>query len=102
MAKIRLKGVEYPCRITMGAMIRFKHESGLDIRDVDQKDFVSVIRFMWCCVKSASNADGVQMDYDFETFADLVDAGDMTSFLDEMGSESEKKTSVRRMQCPAE
>lgn len=32
MKKIKIKGQEYPCRVTMGAMVRFKRESGKDIR----------------------------------------------------------------------
>ena len=35
---MKIKGVEYPCRVTMGAMVRFKRESGKDIREVDQQD----------------------------------------------------------------
>lgn len=38
MKKIQIKGKEYPCRVTMGAMLRFKRESGKDIREIDQSD----------------------------------------------------------------
>ena len=53
MKKIKIKGQEYPCRVTMGAMVRFKRESGKDIREVNQADVDLVLReeclqCRWC------------------------------------------------------
>ena len=82
MKKIKIKGQEYPCRVTMGAMVRFKRESGKDIREV---------KFVWCCVKSACNADGVEFDIAFDRFVDMLEPEDFTEFFGDV-QETQKKT----------
>lgn len=93
MQKIQLKEKEYPCRVTMGAMVRFKHESGQDIREVNQDDVEQMLKFVWCCVKSASNADGVEFSIPFETFVDMIEPDKFSGFFGEM--EGEEKKSVK-------
>lgn len=92
MKKIQIRGKEYPCRVTMGAMVRFKRESGKDIREVDQTDIGLMLMFVWCCVKSACNADGVEFDVTFDTFADMLEAEDFTEFFSEVQEDTQKKT----------
>ena len=70
LLKLTIGGKAYPCRVTMGAMTRFKHECGKDVSKMDQGDIGELVLFIYCCVKSACNADGVAFDMDFETFAD--------------------------------
>lgn len=81
MKKIRIKGQEYPCRVTMGAMVRFKRESGKDIREVNQTDVDLMLMFVWCCVKSACNADEVEFDIAFDRFVDMLEPEDFTEFF---------------------
>lgn len=92
MKKIRIKGQEYPCRVTMGAMVRFKRESGKDIREVDQTDVDQMLMFVWCCVKSACNADGVDFDIAFDKFVDMLEPEDFTEFFGDVQEETQKKT----------
>ena len=92
MKKMKIKGVEYPCRVTMGAMVRFKRESGNDIREVDQQDIDLMLLFVWCCVKSACNADGVDFDLPFDRFVDMLESEDFTEFFGEVQGETQKKT----------
>ncbi|MBR4161467.1 MAG: hypothetical protein IKT87_07365 [Bacteroidaceae bacterium] len=92
MKKMKIKGVEYPCRVTMGAMVRFKRESGKDIREVDQQDVDLMLLFVWCCVKSACNADGVDFDLPFDRFVDMLEPEDFTEFFGEVQGETQKKT----------
>lgn len=92
MKNIRINNNEYPCRVTMGAMVRFKRESGKDIQQVDQTDVELMLLFLWCCVKSACNADGVGFDLSFETFTDLIEPDDFSNFFTEVAEEGEKKT----------
>lgn len=72
--------------------MRFKRETGKDIREADQQDIDQMLLFVWCCVKSACNADGVKFDMDYEKFADMIDPGDFTGFFDGMQDDVQKKT----------
>lgn len=92
MKTIRIKGQEYPCRVTMGAMVRFKRESGKDIREVDQTDVDQILMFVWCCVKSACNADGVEFDIAFDRFVDMLEPDDFTEFFGDVQEATQKKT----------
>ena len=60
MTKIEINGKEYPCRVTMGAMLRFKRETGHDVSKMDPTDVAELVTLLWCCIVSASKADGVE------------------------------------------
>lgn len=92
MKKIKIKGQEYPCRVTMGAMVRFKRESGKDIREVNLADVDLMLMFVWCCVKSACNADGVEFDIAFDRFVDMLEPEDFTEFFGDVQEATQKKT----------
>lgn len=93
LLKLTIGGKEYPCRVTMGAMTRFKHESGKDVSKMGQGDIGELVLFIYCCVKSACNADGVAFDMDFETFADHLEPDSVNAFYASSGESGEKKTS---------
>lgn len=88
--KLEVGGKEYPCRVTMGAMVRFKNESGKDVSELKQNDIGDLMLFIYCCVKSASHADGEPFDMDFETFADLLDPESVNVFYEK--AQPQKKT----------
>lgn len=47
--KVTVAGKEYPCRQTMGAMLRFKRETGREVTDMT--DGVSdLCTYLYCCV----------------------------------------------------
>ena len=89
--RITVKGVTYPCRVTMGAMVRFKRASGRDVSEISKNDVSDMVLFMWCCVASACKADDVAFDLSFDDFADALEPPGLQSFYPEMQS-SEKKT----------
>ncbi len=62
MRTINVGGRELPCRVTMGAMLRFKRETGRDVSGMSSDDVSDLVTFMWCCVVSACRADGVEME----------------------------------------
>ena len=74
MAKVEItiNGVAYPCRQTMGAMLRFKQETGKEITELDPSNFTELCTFFWCCVKSASKADGIEFNMPLLDFADNI------------------------------
>ncbi len=96
MKKIELNGKEFPCRVTMGAMVRFKRESGKDVSQMSQTDISELVLFLWCCVSSACSADGVEFAFTFEQFADCLEPQEITGFCDGV-NDGQKKTTVTEM-----
>ena len=59
-------GREWPCRLTLGALRRYKQETGEDASQLKGESSLGVL--LWCCVKSACQADGVPMDVGLDEF----------------------------------
>lgn len=91
MKKINIGGKELPCRMTLGAMLKFKREKGKDVSQLD-KDLEDLAFLLWCCVVSACKADGIEYGDSFEDFCDKIDANDLNTFYGGMEDESKKKT----------
>lgn len=85
-----IDGKEYPCRVTMGAMVRYKHASGQDVSAIDEKAVSDLILFMWCCVVSACKADGVPFDMEFEDFADRLEPDALGAFFGVLQTDEKK------------
>lgn len=94
MKKITVYGCEYPVRMTMGAMLRFKRQTGTDVSQMGT-DVSLMIVFLFCCVASACNADGVEFALDIDKFADGLAPGVLEDFAETLqgdGADSKKKT----------
>lgn len=94
MRTINVGGRELPCRVTMGAMLRFKRETGRDVSGMSSDDVSDLVTFMWCCVVSACRADGVEMDLTLDEFADRLDPSGISEFYED--SQASKKSRRRR------
>lgn len=86
MAKIEvtINGVAYPCRPTMGAMLRFKKETGKEITEITDKSFTDLCTYLYCCVASASAADKVDFSMSLLEFADALNPEDMQAWTAQM------------------
>lgn len=73
--KIKVKGKELPCRITLLAMLKFKQLTGRDWGVLDGNGVTDLITFLWCCVWAACSTDGVEFTEDMEQFAGHLDGG---------------------------
>lgn len=89
--KINVGGRELPCRVTMGAMLRFKRETGRDVSGMSSGDISDLITFMWCCVSSACVADGTEFSLTLEEFADRMDPESLGRFYEDGAQDSKKK-----------
>jgi hypothetical protein len=87
--RLQIGGRDYPCRVTMGAMIRFKRDTGVDVSKLDTSDMESMVRFVWHCVASASKVDGVEFNMKFEDFADHLDPTTLNGFYAEMAEDND-------------
>lgn len=90
MAKIEIKinGEAYPCRPTMGAMLRFKEQTGKEITDLDTNSFTELCTYLWCCIKSACARERKQFDLSLLDFADSIDPDDMNAWAAAMQDEN--------------
>lgn len=97
MAKVEIivEGKKYPCRPTMGAMLRYKRETGRDVTQMNQNELGDLCTFLWCCVCSACAHDGIEFGMDLITFADSISGEDVLAWagtLDSGTGDSEKKS----------
>lgn len=67
-----VQGKEYPCRVTMGAMVEFKRNTGVDITlGTTNIDMELIMWLIYCCLCSACRADSVE--HPFSQMLDLAD-----------------------------
>ena len=102
MAKIEvtINNVAYPCRPTMGAMLRFKKETGKEVTELQNGSFSDLCVYLYCCVASACAADKVAFDMPLMDFADALNPEDMTQWAEQVqaqttgdtGDDEEKKS----------
>lgn len=64
----------------MGAMLRFKQETGREITTIDAGSLSDLCTYMWCCVASASKREGKQFDMSLMDFADSISPEDMAAW----------------------
>lgn len=82
----------------MGAMLRFKRETGKEITDIDPSSFTDLCTYLWCCVVSASKRDGKEFNMSLMEFADSITPEDMAEWNKaimadaESAEEGEKKS----------
>ena len=86
MAKVivNINGVDYPCRPTMGAALRFKKETGKEVTELQEGSFSELCVYLYCCVASASSADKVPFEMSLMDFADSLSPEDMTAWAKQM------------------
>lgn len=75
--EITINGTAYPCSPTMGAMLRFKQETGREITEIDPASISDICTYLWCCVMSASKREGKTFDMALLEFADSLTPEDM-------------------------
>lgn len=103
MAKIEItiNGEAYPCYQTMGAMLRFKQETGREVTDINVESFTDLVTYIWCCIVSACKRTGKQFDMSLMDFADAVTPEDMAEWTDHVlqqpaNTENEPKTDEKK------
>ncbi len=89
--RISVGGRELPCRLTMGAMLLFKRQTGKDLNQIQGEDLEAMLTLLWCCVKSACRAEGVEFNVDFEMFCDMITPEEMALWNKAMETEQDKK-----------
>lgn len=88
---VTIKDHRYPVRVTMGAMLDFKRETGKDVSEMEDGDLETLLMWMWCCMRSASRADGIAFDYGFDETCDLLTPDAVASWNAAQAEEDKKK-----------
>lgn len=99
--RIRISGKEYPVRLTMGAMLRFKRETGKEVSEIgDSLSLLTVL--VWCCLQSACAADGVECTLTLDEMADRLEPSEVTRFASEISQtdDGSKKKSPTEQNPP--
>lgn len=78
--KIKINGKEYPCRMTMGAMMQFKQETGREASELAGVSLSDSMILLWCCVCSACRAEKISFDMSLMEMCDLIDAEDLATW----------------------
>ena len=92
----KYEGRELPARSTMGALVMFKDMAGFDISQGSKDlDVITFVMLLYCCIKSACRADGIEFSATFEEFCDRVTPEDITAWVMASGVVDEKKTAAR-------
>jgi hypothetical protein len=86
---VKIGDKEYPCRMTMGAMLRFKRETGKEIGEIGDADLSLMAILIWCCTVSACRADNVPFEVGLEDFCDAIDEQEMMRISGEMTSQAQ-------------
>lgn len=94
--EITVDGIAYPCSPTMGAMLRFKQETGREITQIDPSSFTDLCTYLWCCVASAAKREGKPFDYTLMDFADSLTPETMTEWSASIMKESEGAEEKKR------
>lgn len=87
--EIKIDGKEYPCRQTMGAMLRFKQETGKEVTEIGG-NLSDICAYLFCCVASACRKDNVPFDMSLMDFADSITPDDLNQW--DGGSERNDRT----------
>lgn len=98
--EINVNGTAYPCSPTMGAMLRFKQETGREITEINPGSFSDLCTYLWCCVVSASKREGKDFNLSLMDFADNINPDDMNEWSEAVtaeikpgdGADTEKKS----------
>ena len=79
--EIVIDGKAYPCRQTMGAMLRFKRETGKEVTEISNS-LSDMCAYLFCCVVSACKKDGVKFDMSLMDFADSLTPDDLNKWTE--------------------
>ena len=88
--EVIINGVAYPCSPTMGAMLRFKQETGREFTEMDPKSFTDLCTYLWCCVVSASKREGRAFDLSLIDFADNISPDEMNRWSEAVSTERQE------------
>ena len=94
--EVKIGGKVYPCRMTMGAMLRYRRLTGKEVSEMEGGSVSELATLLYCCTASACSADGVEFGLELDEFCDLIGPEDMERMsagirTEESGDDGSKK-----------
>lgn len=89
---VTIGGVNYPCRLTMGAYVRFRQMFEKETHEADYKNSAELCGFIYCVIASACNADKIEFPHDFQSFVDSITREEFDEMVETVFGKDEKKT----------
>ena len=86
--EITINGEAYPCRPTMGAMLRFKKETGREVTEIDATSLSDLCTYLWCCIVSACAAEEKKFGLSLMDFADSINPEDMNEWTQSVAEQA--------------
>jgi len=80
---ITLAGKEYPCRLTIGAMVAYKNETGEDFTRFNGENVERLGQIVFFACRSACHADGTE--FPFKQADEILDFLDIEQVTDVLG-----------------
>ena len=82
MKKIKIQGKEYPVRLTIGAMVAYKRDTGEDFTQFRGDDMEKLGCIIFHAVRTAGKSDGVAFPFDKpDDMIDYIDMDQATAAL---------------------
>lgn len=78
---ITVGGKVYPCRLTMGAMMRYEEQTGRPFAEFNPSRTADLCALVWACACSGCAREGVPFGISFMDFCDSVDADEIASAM---------------------
>lgn len=99
--KIKAGGKELPCYQTMGTMLKYRNLTGEEVSAIGNEDVSKMITLCYCQTACACEAEGVEMPYDLEQFANRLNPQSFNAWCFSLGegpeaSETGEKKSPSR------
>ncbi|HBK29044.1 MAG TPA: hypothetical protein DDZ04_04365 [Parabacteroides sp.] len=87
MKWLTIQGTKYPFRLTIGAMVAYKRETGEDFSKFSGEDMEKLGVIIYHGTKSACKADGI--DFPFKSADEIIDYVDMQEAAALLGGDAE-------------
>lgn len=85
----------------MGAMLRFKEETGKEVNEIDGRSVSELCIYLYCCVASACNREGKPFGLSLIDFADRVSPDEMAAWEESIKREAEPEGEEEKKSLPA-
>ena len=78
--EIQIDGESYPCTPSLGAMLRFKQETGKEANQLDSNSITEMATFLWSCVIAGCAREKVKFSMTLMDFADCLSVDELTKW----------------------
>lgn len=83
---IVIDGKEYPARETMGALKRFRDETGREATQIKPDSISDLATYLYCCVASACHHDKVDFNMSLMDFLDSATQEVVTAWVEALNA----------------